>query len=247
MRGIDLLRTRYALGEHLLSQVELDLKHLATWTQMTADLVRRVFGEDRAAEEFASLDSNEAETELDHGRMRERLKARVTLLGELIERAENLYSEPSEHSGAPARCRVFVARGADDALLQAVTGFVERIGCEPIVSAVGATERLSAIEQFERAQEVEFALVLLSEAETRPDAQRQTVPQSRLLELGFFLGKLGRERVCALYRESLEMPPYGSGVPFIALDENGNWQGKLAKALSEAGVAADYSRIAMRA
>jgi predicted nucleotide-binding protein len=40
-----------------------------------------------------------------------------------------------------------------------------------------------------------------------------------ILELGFFLGKLGRERVCALYKSGVELPSDFSGVLWVSMDD----------------------------
>jgi predicted nucleotide-binding protein len=57
-----------------------------------------------------------------------------------------------------------------------------------------------------------------------------------VLELGYFLGKLKRSRVCALYKEGVEIPSDYQGVLYIELDPAGGWFIKLAQELAAAGI-----------
>jgi predicted nucleotide-binding protein len=57
-----------------------------------------------------------------------------------------------------------------------------------------------------------------------------------VLELGYFLGRLGRRPVAALVATGVELPSDYSGVIYIALDEQGAWQFHLAKELRAAGL-----------
>jgi predicted nucleotide-binding protein len=66
--------------------------------------------------------------------------------------------------------------------------------------------------------------------------------QNVILELGFFLGKLGRNKVCALYKEGVEIPSDYSGVLFVSMDANNNWQLPLAKEIKAAGIDIDLNK-----
>jgi predicted nucleotide-binding protein len=88
---------------------------------------------------------------------------------------------------------------------------------------------------------VGFAVVLLSPddmgysitagAETAKPRARQNV----ILELGFFLGTLGRENVLALHSGDVEIPSDFSGVLFTPYDPGGAWPYKLTRELRESG------------
>ena len=67
--------------------------------------------------------------------------------------------------------------------------------------------------------------------------------QNVILELGFFLGKLSRKHVCALYKEGVEMPSDYDGVLFIPMDKNDGWQLKLANEIKAAGIKIDMNRL----
>ena len=48
--------------------------------------------------------------------------------------------------------------------------------------------------------------------------------QNVVFELGYFIGRLGRNRVCALYAEGVEIPSDYSDVLYTKLDASGAWR-----------------------
>ena len=71
-------------------------------------------------------------------------------------------------------------------------------------------------------------------------------PRSRqnvILELGFFLGKIGRKCVCALYKEGVEIPSDYQGVLYVKMDNSGAWKLSLAKEIKEAGIPIDLNKL----
>jgi predicted nucleotide-binding protein len=63
---------------------------------------------------------------------------------------------------------------------------------------------------------------------------RARARQNVILELGYFLGRLGRTRVCALHRGGVELPSDFQGVVYIEFDSAGAWRAKLAQEFVEA-------------
>ena len=64
------------------------------------------------------------------------------------------------------------------------------------------------------------------------DRARQNV----IPELGYFLAKLGRERVCALKKGDVETPSDIHGVVWVPMDDKGRWCKALAREMTEAGM-----------
>jgi predicted nucleotide-binding protein len=58
--------------------------------------------------------------------------------------------------------------------------------------------------------------------------------QSVLLELGYFVGLLGRNRVCSLKRGEVEIPSDFEGIVYVPLDDSGAWTPALGKELEAA-------------
>jgi len=62
-----------------------------------------------------------------------------------------------------------------------------------------------------------------------------------ILELGYFIGRLGRARVCALYVEGVEIPSDIHRVVYVSYDTAGGWRLKLASEIRAAGLPVDMN------
>jgi predicted nucleotide-binding protein len=149
-----------------------------------------------------------------------------------------------ESLSAPSR-RVFVVHGHDEAAREMVARFLEKIGFEAIILHEQANKGQTVIEKIERFSDVSFAVVLLT-----PDDEgcaKGGVPEPRarqnvLLELGYFIGKLGRENVCALKRGKVEIPSDFAGIVWQPMEDSG-WKLALGRELQEAGHNLDWNQI----
>ena len=65
--------------------------------------------------------------------------------------------------------------------------------------------------------------------------------QNVILELGYFLGKLGRTRIAALLKDDVEKPSDYDGVVYISMDKAGAWKLQLAGELKTAGLNIDLN------
>lgn len=74
------------------------------------------------------------------------------------------------------------------------------------------------------------------------EEQKPRARQNVIFELGYFIGRLGRNRVCALYRPGVEIPSDYSGVLYVELDERGGWRMALAKEMKAAGLPIDMNK-----
>ena len=104
------------------------------------------------------------------------------------------------------------------------------------------------IEKFEDHSDVSFAVILLTPDDigALKDEQEKSQPRARqnvILELGYFIGKLGRENVCVLYKEGVEVPSDVHGVGYVLYDEGGAWRPNLANELEAAGFDIDKNKL----
>jgi predicted nucleotide-binding protein len=76
-----------------------------------------------------------------------------------------------------------------------------------------------------------------AESNTKPRARQNVV-----FELGFFIGRLGSERVAALIKGDVERPSDLEGVVYINLDDSG-WKQELAQELDAAGFEIDWNKV----
>jgi predicted nucleotide-binding protein len=144
--------------------------------------------------------------------------------------------------------RVFLVHGHDEATLQACARFIESLGLPVTVLREQPNQGRTIIEKFVDHADVAFAVVLLTPddrggALSMPcEQQRNRARQNVVLELGFFLGRLGRERVCALYADGVEVPSDYHGVAFVSLDSKMAWKLELARELKAAGLPIDMNK-----
>ncbi|MCX4177744.1 MULTISPECIES: nucleotide-binding protein [Paraburkholderia] len=142
--------------------------------------------------------------------------------------------------------RVFIVHGHDHGSREAVARVVETLGLEPIVLGDEANSGQTIIEKFERHAQVGFAIVLLTGDDVGgkdESSLHRRARQNVILELGYFIGRLSRARVCALYVAGVEMPSDIAGVGYVALDQAGLWKYEVAKELRAAGYTVDLNRL----
>lgn len=70
--------------------------------------------------------------------------------------------------------------------------------------------------------------------------------QNVLLELGYFIGRLGRDHVCALKRGTVEIPSDFAGVVWETMDPGNGWKQVLGRELEAAGHDINWNKV-MRA
>ena len=67
--------------------------------------------------------------------------------------------------------------------------------------------------------------------------------QNVVMELGYFLAKLGRRRVVVLVDAKVERPSDIQGLMYKTLDAAGAWKYQLAKELKAVGIIVDLDKI----
>lgn len=146
----------------------------------------------------------------------------------------------------PLTKRIFVVHGHDGEARETVARYLENIGFEPIILHEQANRGRTVIEKVEANSDVSFAIVLLT-----PDDQgcanggtpEPRARQNVLLELGYFIGKLGRDKVCALKRGELEIPSDFAGVVWETMDGGTGWKQALGRELQAAGHEIDWKKV----
>jgi len=138
---------------------------------------------------------------------------------------------------------VFVVHGHDGEAKESVSRFLGKLGLHPIILHEQANQGRTLIEKFETSsRNVAFAVVLLTPDDVGGPASlaesglHPRARQNVILELGYFMGRLGRTRVCALYKGGIELPSDFQGVVYQELDPAGAWKAKLAQELVQAKI-----------
>ena len=169
-------------------------------------------------------------------------------LEEEIAEQEQIY-QPNFAPSKPSlpKNKVFVVHGHDEAALQSVARFLERLDLEAIVLREQPDQGRATIEKFEHyAGQVGFAAVLLTPDDIAGSPTTRTsvarARQNVIFELGYFTGKLGRGRACLLRKGDVEIPSDLYGVIYTELDAAGGWKGKLVQELKAAGLEFDANK-----
>lgn len=142
---------------------------------------------------------------------------------------------------------VFIVHGHDAEAKESVARFIEKIGLKAIILHEIPNIGRTIIEKFEDHSNVGFAVVLLTPDDLgthkdKPEALEPRARQNVIFELGYFIGKLGRERICVLFKENVEIPSDYKGILYIEMDQAGGWEQKLAKEI-EAGMKRDPAKL----
>lgn len=182
------------------------------------------------------------------------LESADTLLESMIEEVEEYWDDSSHQfptdsqtSELPKSNKVFVIHGRDDNLKNEVKTLLTQVGLQPVILAEQSNQGKTIIEKFEQHADVGFAVALLTPddhgSESNEKELKSRARQNVIFELGFFIGTLGRERVCALTKEPIEIPSDYSGVVYIDLSQPFEWKHKLVQELRDAGLSADANLI----
>jgi len=179
----------------------------------------------------------------------------ITMLEGLISHLEELCEDLGPDATPPipgiaplaGTRRVFVVHGHDEAAKEAVARFLAKLDLEPIILHEQPNQGRTIIEKFEGHADVDFAVVLLtpddfghaagSTGEARPRAR-----QNVIFELGYFVGRLDRSRVCALHKGNVEILSDYNGVIYVSMDDPQGWRLLLAREIKAAGIDVDLNR-----
>ncbi len=173
----------------------------------------------------------------------------LTLFG-----SANGEGEPSSPSRAEQVIEqsIFVVHGHDEEMKQSIARVLEKLGLKPLILHEQPNGGRTVIEKFmDYGEIVSFAVILLSPDDIAyqvgedPTVARYRARQNVILELGFFLGKVGRDRVVVIYREAdkFEMPSDFAGVLFVPFDNRGTWKFEMVRELKAVGYSADANAL----
>lgn len=146
------------------------------------------------------------------------------------------------------KSKIFIVHGHDDALKLEVARFIEKFKLEAIILHEKASSGMTIIEKIEKYSDVNFAIVLYSPCDVgaQNDGKSELKLRARqnvVFEHGFLIGKLGREKVCALVKEDIETPGDISGVVYIDYNKQ-DWKLIIAKELKTSGYNIDLNLLA---
>lgn len=143
--------------------------------------------------------------------------------------------------------KVFAITGKDEKKKAAVASFLTNLGVEPVIPQEENGHKTNLVEKLGKTSEVAFAIILLVGDEVgypkeKPEESRPRANQKVIFELGFLMGRLPQNQVCALYEEGLDLPAEYQGNVFIPFDGGGIWKLLTARAMKMAHVDIDMNK-----
>jgi hypothetical protein len=217
------------------------------WDSFNVELLKQSFNTEEIAEEYSywgvgslalrepTLGEKIAATYKDIDKKIHRLDSISERL-ELIPLDENQgdigqYSKDSLDLKVSKSNKVFVVHGRDEISKTNLEVFLHEIGLEPVVLHRQADEGMTIIEKFEKHSDVGYAFILLTPDEiaylasenTLSDEDRNKEYRARpnvIFEFGYFIGKLGRSRVCCLHTGQTSLPSDVSGMVYKRFEKN---------------------------
>jgi predicted nucleotide-binding protein len=217
------------------------------WDSFNVELLKQSFNTDEIAKEYSywgvaalalrepSLGEKIADTYKDIDKKIHRLDSISERL-ELIPLDETLkdigqLSKESFDLKTSKSNKVFVVHGKDEISKTNLEVFLHEIGLEPVVLHRQADEGMTIIEKFEKHSDVGYAFILLTPDEvaylasedTLSDDDRNKEYRARpnvIFEFGYFIGKLGRSRVCCLHTGHTTLPSDVSGIVYKRFEKS---------------------------
>lgn len=152
----------------------------------------------------------------------------------------------------PKNNQIFVVHGHDEYMKETVARTLGKLNLEPIILHEQENLGKTIIEKFELFSEnVSFAIILFSaddlayERGQPYESAKYRARQNIILELGYFMGKLGRKKVVVLHKseKNFEFPSDILGIVYIPFDPHNGWKLTLAKELKAAGYDVDFEKL----
>ena len=258
------IRKQIEEGRKLLElqiRTEAELKQARNeeekWSDFNAELLKRIVDTDELVNDYyppgfaiglpSSFDAQVREFCFDVEGAITRLESILGRLPLIPESPE--LAQPVKKQKAEVGRRVFVVHGHDEGTKQSVARCLEKLELEAIVLHEQPSQGRTIIEKFEGYADVGFAVVLLTpdDVGAAGDDIGNLKPRARqnvIFELGFFIGKLGRKRVCALHKGDVEIPSDFAGVLWVPMDPGGAWRFTLGREMKAIGLDVDLNKLA---
>jgi len=160
---------------------------------------------------------------------------------------------------APLSKDIFLVHGRDRKAVKELKSMLKEFGLNPIVLHEQPSGSRTIVEKLEKYSDVGYAFVILTPDDvgstlwnldailSNPEGldiedvfvmelMEKRARQNVILEFGFFIGLLGRDQVCCLYKGDVELPSDMQGIVYVPFEESVNEaRDKIVKELKAAG------------
>ena len=176
-----------------------------------------------------------------HGEYRQ-IKSNSHILLDKLESGVKMGNVKRTDQRTPVSNKVFIVHGHDVEMKESVARLLEKLGLEPIILSEQPDQNRTIIEKFEEESNVDYAVVLMSDqddhgCEVTSTDLKPRARQNVILELGYFMGKLGRKgHVCVLKKGDIEEPSDILGVIYKEYrSSDDSWKYQLAREMKSCG------------
>ena len=256
-QGIKLINKLISKAQLLLKNQPINSNDYSAWKLIALNYLQRTFGKESSnvssimdVGEYGAFPMNADETWWSN-HYATSLQTQIKQLEGLIELLEtDLQLDTSREIQSEKIIsgeKIFLVHGYNDKALHETARYLEKLELDIIILRDQPNQGRTIIEKFIDYSNVGFAVILLTDDDrgglknTAYEEQKLRARQNVIFELGFFIGKLGRNRVCALYIPDVEIPSDYGGVLFIEFDETGGWRLNLAKEIKASGIPVDMN------
>lgn len=242
-KGLEIKKTLISSQYNL----EMARNEYSKWNSFNIEMLKRMFTTEELADEFSSWSAaifvSMRESSLDEqiSDLFKDIDNKVHRLDSIIDRLELIqvnisHTQPglsdSVSQNSPCNSKkIFVVHGHDVNAKTNLELFLIKIGLTPIVLHRQADEGLTIIEKFEKHSDVGYAFILLTPDEiaylsseaSKDEKERLKEFRARpnvIFEFGYFVGKLGRSRVCCLCKDGVSLPSDVNGVIYKRFTNN---------------------------
>jgi predicted nucleotide-binding protein len=264
------LSKRIRQGEEILArqiqtreQLEEAEKEVTDWDDYNSELLKQSFNKDHNEYKYdydqvnsfyGFYDGAQGKNVLQQ--FQEKLDYKLINLKQLLAKVDLIKSLVAENpislveitkTGKEPNNNIFIVHGHNNEVKIMVARTLDKLGLNPIILHEQANAGKTIIEKFEEHSNVGFAIILLTDDDFGKSRNDEILnPRARqnvILELGYFIGKLGRNRVCPLYVKGVELPSDLYGLLYLEIDSAGQWMIKMARELKVAGYTIDVNKI----
>jgi predicted nucleotide-binding protein len=178
------------------------------------------------------------------------LRSRITEISDDLK--DTLETSPAPDFAASSETdnrKVFVVHGHDHGTKETVARYLSKLGLDPVILHEQPDKNRTIIEKFEHHADVSCAVVILTpddegKAKSAASAIEDRARQNVILEMGFFIGRLGRHRTFSLLMKGVTKPSDLDGVLYIPMEsgEDDGWRLLLLRELKAGGMEVDANR-----
>lgn len=246
-----------------IPELEKNQKDFYSWDDYNSEYLKQVFNNENSQYKITYDQTNKFDVYFFNGNdspneklkeLKDDISNKVTFLERLFDKVDLLKSAIEEplptvitSKTDSSNINIFIVHGHNVAVQQSVARTLEKLGLNPIILSEQPNAGNTIIEKFEANTDVGFAVILLTdddEGKSKTDIDlKSRARQNVILELGYFIGRLGRKRVLPLYSEGVELPSDIHGLLFIPIDKADTWKFALVRELKEAGYNVDANSI----